>query len=101
MWQTKNNKNTSINLILPFTIPNLSPAARHRDGGETTDEEQKHDNPKNLTFGHHHLLLFAFRNNQNPKYQHKNYYLVVFWVVYSTRNKESIVLLKLKNQVAC
>ena len=56
-YRRKNNKNTTINLILPFAIPNLGPAARNGDGEESTDKRQretkrrsrKHDDPEGLT----------------------------------------------------
>ena len=56
--QRKNNRNLTINQILPFVIPNLSPVTRNGDGGETTDEGQreakrrgrKHEHPAELTF---------------------------------------------------
>ena len=55
---SKNNKNLTINQILPFVIPNLGPVARNGDGGETTDDGQretkrrgrKHEDPAELTF---------------------------------------------------
>ena len=54
----KNNKNLTINQILPFVIPNLGPVARNGDGRETTDDGQretkrmgrKHEDPAELTF---------------------------------------------------
>ena len=63
--QRKNNKNLKINHILPFVIPNLSPAARNSDGVETTDGGQretkrrgrKYKDPTEFTFVYRPLLL--------------------------------------------
>ena len=54
----KEHQNTTNNQILPFVIPNLGPAARNSDGGETTDDRQietkrrgrKYEYPAELTF---------------------------------------------------
>ena len=39
--QRKNNKNLTIDQVLPFAIPNLGPVARNGDGGETTGNRQR------------------------------------------------------------
>ena len=57
-------------LILPFAIPNLAPAAMNGDRGDTIADKQrktrmrKHDNPAELTVGHHQLMLLFLRHRQ-------------------------------------
>ena len=56
--QRKNNKNLTINQILPFVLSNLGTVTRNGDGEETADEGQretkmrgkKHEDPAELTF---------------------------------------------------
>ena len=77
----KTNKNTTINQILPFVIPNLGPAARNGDGETTTNDRQretkrrlrKEDNLAKLTFGRRQLLFLFLCHCKKCK-QHRSFF---------------------------